>query len=462
MSASRELGAFIVGLQFRDLPDEVVKKAKGVLIDFLGVALVGSRRPHVRRMADALLNEMSGMGCTVVGDRRAATNLSAAFLNGLAGSSAPQLDDVWKESLGHPGVGTIPAALAVGESHHRSGQELIVAVVAGYEVAMRVGSAVGWTGLDRGWHPRGGLNAFAAAAAATRLMNPRAEDAAVAALGHAGNAAGGLTGAAHFHDAWYVLSANASWNGVMAALLASQGLDAGEGILDGAYGGYVPTVSAQPDLDALTKGLGQELRILRVGQKLYPSSAATHAAIEAAITIHRTSEFSPSDIEHVVVRGFHTMAGRLGVAQPRSLVHAGMSVPFLVATALVCGVVDLGAVESHTAPPEAVREVQMITRIETDPQLDAAYPKKLGAEVEVRLTDGRLIQRRVEVAAGDADRPLTRDQLIGKFRSLVGPIIGDQSALDLLRGVADLENSVDVTTLLQPLSWAGAINQGSA
>lgn len=380
-----------------------------------------------------------------------ATDLNGAFLNGLAGSSSPQLDDVWKESLGHPGVGTIPAALAVGESRHKSGQELIVAIVAGYEVVMRVGSAVGWTGLDRGWHPRGGMNVFAAAAAATRLMSPLDEDVAVSALGHAGNAASGLTGAVHFHDAWYVLSANASWNGVMAAILAREGLSAGEDVLDAPYGGYVPTVSVEPNLSALTDGIGRDYRILQIGQKLFPSSAATHAAIEAAIDIHRSPRFDVGAVSRIVVRGFHTMAGRLGTRHPKTLTHAGMSVPFLVAAALAHGGVGLDDIEAYAEPSELTRRLQDITSVEVDAALDDAYPRLLGAEVEVALTTGEVIRRRVLSAIGDPLRPLTREQVEDKFRMLASQVITEPSSRRVLTMISRLHEVRDVSQVLRPL-----------
>ena len=229
---THQLAEFLDKLSFQDLPQDVIEKAKGTFLDYLGAALAGSTRPHAKKALEVILSLNGNGDSTILGSIHTTSVERAAFINGLYGSSTPQLDDAFKESLGHPGVGTLPAVLAVGEMERANGKDILVSIVAGFEMAMRVGAAVGREAFGRGWHPRGGCNIFAAAAASAKLLKLKGLDSYCAVLGLAGNKASGLIAAAYFHDAFYTLSGNASQDRVMAALLARAGYNAGTTLLE--------------------------------------------------------------------------------------------------------------------------------------------------------------------------------------------------------------------------------------
>lgn len=444
---TRELATFAAGLRFEDLPEPVAKAAAYTLLDFLGVAIDGSRQPHARAARALSLGLGEGGVATVLGGRARTAPDRAAFLNGLFGSSGPNLDDVCKESLGHPGVGVHPAVLAVSEHFGASGRDAITAIVAGYEVAMRVGAAIGADAFERGWHPRGGPNVFGAACAVARLRGG-GEDVIAAALGLAGNRAGGVLAASFFHDAWYTLSAASSHDGVVAGLLAEQGFTAGDAILEDArFNGYCRLVSAAPDWDRLVDGLGEDFEILKVYFKTYPASATTHAAIDATLALVSEHDIAPAAIDRIRVHGYRILADQVGGRHPRSALHASISVPYLVSVAAVDRTVTAAQLRAERLIDPQLASLQDRVELVVDERLDRLVPRYFPARVEIVTRDGRRVDHEVITPRGDPENPLTHVELERKFTDLIRPLIAPDVAGQVTEMVRNLADVADVRVL---------------
>lgn len=449
--ATRLLADWVNDLTYEDLPPEIVTLAKGMLLDYLGCAIAGSHRPHTRA-ATAIETEMGGVEqSTVLGTSHRLPMDRAAFLNGMFGSSTPQLDDVCKESLGHPGVGTHPAVLAVGEARGATGRDALVAIVAGYELSWRVGAAVGLPAFDRGWHPRGGCNVFAAAVAAAKLLGLRGVDTYCAVLGLAGNQASGLMAACFWHDAWYTLSAHASANGVRAALLAQSGFDAGCTILEDPYGGYGNVVSDGTDWDRLLEGLGDRFELPFTGLKPHASSGATHGAIDAVLALRDREGITTDQVEAIEVRTYQVAAETLGRRHPDRHVHATMSVPYLVSRALIDGRIWLDQFSDSKLADSEVNRLQDLVTMIVDPELDAMAPKYLPHEVTIRTTGGREVSERVLTPRGDPENRMSQSEIEAKFHLLVEGILDPDAAAEAVTLVGSLEFLDDLGSLLATL-----------
>jgi 2-methylcitrate dehydratase PrpD len=442
---TRQLAEYVDGLSYEDLPAPVIEKAKGALFDTLGAAFAGSARPHAKRGLSVVRSLGGVPESTILGTSEKTAADRAAFLNSLFGSSAPQLDDVYKDSLGHPGVGTIPGALAVGERVRAGGEQVITAIVAGYEMATRIGSVVGREAFDRGWHPRAGCNVFAAAVASAKLLGLKGPETYCAVLGLAGNKASGLTSAAFFHEAFYTLSGNASRDGVEAALLAEAGYDAGCTILEAEYGGYCRLVCDNPDWARLTDGLGERFGILGIAQKPHSSCMCAHAAIDATLSIVEQQDIRPEDVKWIRVQGFKEMTETFGRRYPENHIHATMSIPYLVAVAITDRQVLPSQLDRLTDPEVASLQERM--ELVLDPELEMLYPHYLGAVVEIDTMDGAQHQVSVRIPKGDPENPLSQEELRGKFRSLAGEIL-DADAV---------EEAVEIVDALETLSDIGAL-----
>lgn len=433
----RALAEWVAALHYDDLNDETLGRVRALVLDHLGVAVLGATRPHMTHLR-ALEARLGGEGTsTVLGtDMRTALD-RAAFLNGVAGSSGPNLDDVCHGSLGHPGVGTLPAALVMGEGAQAGGQALVEATVVGYEVAIRFGEAVGRSAFDRGWHPRGGCNAMAAAVSALKVTGHDDPATYFAAMGHAANATGGLVGASYFADSWYLLSGNAARAGLLAALTAQAGLDVPSSSLGGSCG-YVLATSDVPNVAALERDLGQALRVFDAGQKLYPSSGGTHAALEATVAAREQLQCNYTDVVSIQVAGFSQLAGVLGQPFPASAVAASMSVPYVVACGLRDGTFDLRHLEDDRINDGELQRIQNRVTLCVDERLDGLPPAHLGARVTLRTSEGATATVEVLTASGHPGNPLGLERVAHKVRELLGGADRTATASDLSAVVAQL------------------------
>lgn len=446
-----QLAEFVDALTFAQLPKDVVEKAKSTLLDYLACAIGGSRWPHSQAALGLFLRLGGAEESTVIGTCIRTAADRAAFLNGMFGSSTPQMDDVYPDSYGHPGVGTHPAVLAVGERQGVSGRQAIVAIVAGYELAMRVGAAVGRDAFHRGWHPRAGCNVFGAAVASAKLLGLEGPAQYCAALGLAGNKASGLIAAAFFHDAWYTLSGNASADGVIAALFAHEGYDAGSTILESESGGYCRLVCDHPDWDRLTRDLGRRFSIVEIGQKRHASSGGTHAAIEAALKIASEHDLVPGDVAKVRVGGSRLTAETMGRPFPTNLLNATMSVPYLVAVSISDRQVLPEQYTDKKLNDPVLIGLQERTEVVLDQEMDRLYPRYLAARVEITTKGGSVYSAVVQAPRGYPEDPLTRQELEEKFRALSGGILTPSAVDRVLTMVTDLDRVPDIRVLTAAL-----------
>src|SRR3954462_9365666 len=167
-----EVAAQVAALSFDDLPADVVELARQCVLDWVGVTVAGSREPVTRILLDDFEDQGLGAGpagVTVVGHRMRLPVLDAALVNGTA-SHALDYDDVNEALVGHPTVPILAGLLALAESRHSSGRDLVTAFVAGYEAECRIGRAVGVDHYQRGFHATGTVGTFGAAAACARLL----------------------------------------------------------------------------------------------------------------------------------------------------------------------------------------------------------------------------------------------------------------------------------------------------
>ncbi|HSC70749.1 MAG TPA: MmgE/PrpD family protein, partial [Candidatus Methylomirabilis sp.] len=274
---TRTLASFVADTGNSDLPEEARQRAKDCILDWIGGAFAGKGSPTDRSM-EPLVRELGGRGrATLVGTGARAAPPLAALYNGTI-SAVMEIDDVHELVSLHPGIGVIPAALAVAEAAGSSGRELLAAVVLGYDVAVRVARAAGASHYAH-WHSTGTCDTFGAAASAGRLLRLDAERLLMA-LGLAGTQAAGLwesinasaVSAKHLH------SGKAAFNGILSVLLARQGMRGSPTILEGPKG-FLAAASRATDQDraSLTQDLGSPFLILGSFFKKY---ACCKACIE--------------------------------------------------------------------------------------------------------------------------------------------------------------------------------------
>lgn len=449
-SATEALGRFAATCRLEAIPPPVAAAAKLRLLDFLGAALAGARQAETRPLGELVRALGGAPEAAVLGFGYRAPAAFAALVNGAVGHHL-ELDDGHILGHVHPGATVIPAALALAESRGGSGQNLLAAVVAGYEILIRVGRALAASAMyDRGFHGPGLLGAFGAAGAAASVLGLDP--------GQAGSALGNccLTPAATFQafkEGAAVKDLYCGWPalvGTLAAQLAARGIGGPRLLLEGRLG-FARAVADRHDLAGITADLGQAWLLPTAYIKRHSACSFAHTMIDALLEL---APLPPEAVRRVEVRT-HRFAAELDEPAPLSLTAAKSSLPFCAALALARGRPLLADFTPGALADEGLRALAARVVLIADPALEAAHAAREDrrpARVEVELADGRRLTAERDVARGWAEEPLEAAEIAGKFRALVEPGYGAVLADRILALVGSLEKAPDARCLGQALA----------
>ncbi|MFC1976812.1 MmgE/PrpD family protein [Chloroflexota bacterium] len=450
--ATRALARFAAELTFEKIPPPVIEHVKLCFLDTIGCGLFGSTLPWTRIVADFARDLGGKRESTVWGRRFKVLAPNAALANGTA-VHAFELDDLHKTSIVHPGSIAITPALALAEHIGGcDGRELLTAIVAGYEVGIRVGMSVGTSHLQRGFHPTGTNGAFGAGAAAGRIikLNP---DMMTHTLGIAGTQAAGLMAAQYSAMVKRVHAGRAAQSGVYGALLAQRGLTGITNILEADYGGYCKTMADVADMGKLTKGLGEDFETARVGFKPYAAGGSTHTAHEAVKSIMEKNNLTADMIDKITIHATTaTYQHTSWEYKPEGVTAAQMNMQYVAAvTALEHEIFIDQFAEGKVNDPRII-EFSRRVEVTPDPELDKLGPQFRHAVIAyVRTIDGRTFSEGVDSAKGSDKRPMSRHEVLEKYQLLAGKVLGKKRVAEVQNAAENLEKVPDVRELSELL-----------
>ncbi|WP_066340381.1 MmgE/PrpD family protein [Azohydromonas lata] len=423
------------------LSEEVLHHAKRAVIDWYASLFPGLDTDAVR-LLEQTLGEDLDRGRARLAQGRAATARAAALVNGTAAHAA-EVDDSFRDAMYHPGAATIAAALAAGQDVGATGAQFLRAVVLGYEVSTRIGVVMGRPHY-KFWHNTGTMGAFGAAAAAGSLLGLD-ETSFAHALALAGTFSAGLQQAFRLETMAKPLHAGrAAEAGVLAAQLAGRGMRCSLDVLDGEHG-LGQAMSTGPDWSRVGTTLGQDFHITRLTFKNHIGCGHTFPAIDGALELQRQHGFAAADIERLHLGVYQPTLDIAGHVDPQTASEARFSLHYMVATALVHGSVRLSAFEPVRLDDPATRTLMTRITAALDPEVDAGFPGRRAARVEVELRDGRRFTHLQPDRKGDPELPLTDADLEGKLLELASPVIGEAEARALLGRIWNLHQSASLT-----------------
>lgn len=354
-------------------PPPLVEQAKACMLYGLAVGAAGMRAPQAAQAARAA-GDAPGASTRFL-DGMACDAEAAAFANGTLFHARVQ-DDA--HPAGHVGVVVLPATLATAEATHASGSEAIAALVAGYEVALRIGRDHAADLSARGFRTTPTYGAFGAAAAAGRLLKLSPE-AMSHALALAANMAGGLREYSEAGSEDYAFQAGmAARNGIAAARLAAAGATSGPSALDGKAGFFRAFGEAGRDYASrVTQGLGETFEMLGVTYKPYPICQFHRGIVRGAVALGQRAGSTP--LASLTIRMHPFEADFFGVRYAGPFVtfpQTFMSAPFCAALgwargdATLAGLTDFGAQDVLALVPRMAVESDA-NRARYSPRLDA-------------------------------------------------------------------------------------------
>lgn len=449
--ATRNLAAFASSLTFESLPREAVEKAKLCILDTLGCCIFGNSLPSVQKLAAVILAEGAAPQATIFGRAARASPPSAALLNGTA-AHAFQLDEIHIESTLHPGSLALPAAFALGETKQdATGRDLIVAMVAGYEVGLRIGLALKGGMFKSGFHNQGTTGVFVATAAAAHMLGLDCTQTDQA-FGIAASQAAGLMAVQDGAMTKSFHSGRAAQSGVYAALLAQQGYTGINHVLDGAYGTFFSSFVDDWVPELLDSDLGSDWKIMRVGFKPAPASNGSITAMTAIDRIMREESLQAADIESITVfvsdNTLHHCGWPYVPERIQSVLSAQMNLFYGIAVMALDRRAEIEQFdESRIRDPESLKFIERI-EVRHDSAFDAEKGRyRVGCRMVVHAR-GRAFETTVLYRKGSPEDPMSSSELEGKFRDLAGHAncINANAVTEL---VAKLEETIPIAVLAQ-------------
>lgn len=420
MAAISDFVKQFIGIRYEDIPAAAVEAAKKEVLDSLATALGGSLKAGVGELMD-LVKEWGGTKQSTIiayGIKCPAPN--AAQVNGTM-IHALDYDDGHQVALVHIGCITVSTAFAVAERMGKvSGKELITAIALGGDFMARLGlaSRPGSSALASGWHPTTLFGFLGSAAIAGRIMRLD-EERMINALGLAYHQCGGAgSGVGDGALAKRIGPGLAAKAGITAALMAERGITGERDPLEGMTGIFNTYMGGDYDPKILTAELGKRFEGVNIGDKPYPCCGLTHTCIDAALALKTKHDIKVDQIKEITAYGGQSIYGLSQPPEvkcnPRTIIDAQFSVPWVVATALVKGKVTVDDFTDEAIKRQEILRVAEKVSGKLVPEMSRHGVGPGG--VIIKMKDGAEYKEEVEHCLGSVERPMNFEDVTKKFR----------------------------------------------
>jgi 2-methylcitrate dehydratase PrpD len=415
---------FAAALDAADVPDEVLERARHLVLDAVGLAYASTAYRFSGVARDALAT-FGGGDHPVLGMPDRLSPRDAAVLNGVL-VHGMDFDDTHIPAVTHVSAAALPAALSAATVAGASTRDMLLAYVLGVEVSARVGLGGAGGFHDVGFHPTAVAGAFGAAVAAGRLTGLDA-DGLVAAQGVVGSMSAGLlefledgSWTKRLHPGW------AAMCGLTAAAFARAGWTGPAAVYEGRFGLYATHLAGRPHRpEAVGEDLGSRWELMRTAVKPYPICHFNHAFADAALLLRSEHGIDAADVRAIRC-AIHPVPGKV-VCQPpenkwvpRDEYDAKFSLPFVVSAALARGRFTLAELEDEALADPGI--LALARKVEVVDDHEGLFPDAYSGRVEIELADGRVVAHREQVNRGHDQRPLTNAEIVEKFEGTIGRV----------------------------------------
>lgn len=445
---------FACRLQFKDLPDGVQRKAKMHILDTLGVGVACAKSDYVTIIREVLSTIGGKPESTIIGQGEKTSAPMAAMANGSI-IHGLDFDDTHLHGVLHPSTFILPAALAVAEARGSGGDEVVTAIVAGYEVVTRMGMAASEKFNKRGFHATSIMGGFGAAVTTGKLMN-LSRDQMAKAMGLAGSIHGpGLqeflndgSWSKRLHPGW------AAHSGIMAALLAEKGFVAPHRILEGKYGLYNSYLGpGQFEEELLIGGLNKKWETLNISYKLYPCCHATQIYMDSMRSLKEKIQIDPADITEIYVKisefDEKIVAGKEpSKVQPLTPYGARFSLPYCLSVAFIKDEIGTDDFSKAAIRDEEVLSLAQKVTWSVDP--DIRSPDLCGY-VKILTKENKTYENTERHLRGTSENPVDDAVIINKFKLNTRAIFSNGMQEQVIDSTLKLDQAPNVCGLMELL-----------
>lgn len=451
-SIPKKFAQFIVRTNYSSLPKEVIAQAKERIMDTLGAALAGAAHWEYRENFLAACRKLGGGDTAVFTGGKKEFPLARAAMINATFAHVIELDDGHKNAGVHCGAAVVPVALTLGEALGSTGEEIITAVVIGYDLVYRLASNMAPYQIQKGFHPSGNDDTIGCMAVAGKLLGLTAEQLENG-LGLSALYASGLMEATVTGQASKCIQVgNAAYNGIAAAYYAQQDMVGSVSAFEGKTG-FFQVKSQDVDSEKVCQGLGETFLIGDTYSKMYPTARHSQPAIEAVLDLVEEYVFDWFQVQRVWV-GTHQVAYDMTsiIKTPKNSSEAKFSLPYGVALALHEHCFGAGHLEEQYTQDPINRQLAQMVSVEVDPDVQALYPKRRGARVKVFLKDGTVYEKELYDLKGSPGNPIGWIELEKKFRANVSSALSFEQTERLLDLIRQLDRQSSTAAMMKILN----------
>ncbi|WP_019415683.1 MmgE/PrpD family protein [Paenisporosarcina sp. TG20] len=422
---------------YEQIPEEVILHGKRSLLNWMGVSIGASNHPSIDMLIELSKDLKSAQQVSIYGREEKVDLLMATLINGTS-SHIFDYDDTHLDTIHHPSGPVAPVVFALGEHLGLSGKEILHAFILGCEAELRIANAVYPSHYKLGWHITSTTGVFGAAIAAGILLKLDQEKL-LWALGIAGTQSSGLrevfgTMSKPFHPG------KAAQNGLLSALLAKKGFTSSEMILE-AKRGFANVLAPEHDLEKVNIRWGQDWELLKNSFKPYACGIVLHPSIDACVYLHKTLSFE--ELQSIELKVNPYVLELTGKKTPSTGLEGKFSVYFTASIAFLEGSASEKQYTDEKVNEEKIREMQKKVSITVDNDI-----KEEEAEVIASLKDGSQITYKVLNAKGSICNPMSEEELLTKFASLVEEKIGKFNSERLANFLLNIEKYSTINELI--------------
>ena len=447
MTLLQEFGQFIEASHRTSFAQHTMHSARRALLDWHGALIAGSDTDAAIRLRSAYAEEFGAGECSIAGIDQKVFSRAAAFMNGTI-SHIAEFDDIFRDGAFHPACPTIAAVFALAEQRNDSIEELLTAIIVGYEVSTRISKVIQPSHYQF-FHTTGTVGVFGAAAACAYLLNLNAAQACDA-LATAGTFASGLQQAFRSDSMTKPMHpGHAAEVGLNAALVAQAGMSGTPDLLEG-DAGFGAALCDGPRWHELFDNLGSTWNIDQMTFKNHGCCGHNFPAIDAVSNLLSKHAVKVAKIKEIRVGAYRATNEVCRYVHPTTPFEAKFSLTYTVAARII-----LGRVREKAFLPDALKNPDIYAledkiKLSIDSECTDKFPVHRSAKVQIEMQDGEIYTHHQLTRHGDPDEPLTDQELLDKFNELTEPRIGVERAQVLSAQI--LTQSTSVRHLTQ--SWS--------
>ena len=447
--ATKTLAKFAVQLEFEKIPENILDYLKLLFLDGVGCCIHGNTLQWTKTLRDVVTNKEDIKQCSIIGTNKKTTLLNAVLINSTAGHGF-ESDDIHRESILHPNSIIVPVSINVAEKiGNINGKKFLTSIVAGYEVATRIGSAAGTELLLRGFHPQGTHGTIAATITAGKLMDFNT-DQMVHAIGIAGSLGAGLMAAQEGAMVKRLHSGRAAQAGVLAAQLSAKKFTGIQNIVEADYGGFLSSFSGKNDFNRSTRNLYKEWECMNTGIKPYASVTSIHTALDCLKNIMKKNNILAKDIKNIKAKISHpTYVHCAWNYENHNITSAQMNIYYGLALIALEGELFVNQFsKDKISNPEILNFMKKITA-EVDPKIESlGHEFRHMASIELTTDDNKKFNHTEKYRKGSPENPLTKDQILAKFKSFATYSYDEDKINKIKEKIENIELSNSIENLI--------------